>query len=98
MYQRRLEDSKGKSLVELLDEFSVLRRQTISVLQQANLNKIDLDKEGVHPEFGPVTLRQLLSTWTMHDLAHISQISRIMAKHYKEETGPWVKYIKLLRD
>jgi hypothetical protein len=66
-------------------------------LQCVNLHPKDLGKEGLHPEFGPVTLRQLLSTWVTHDLAHISQISRIMAKHCKEETGPWVKYIKLLR-
>jgi hypothetical protein len=57
-----------------------------------------LDKKGIHPKFGEVTLRQLLSTWTVHDLGHIGQIVRVMAKQYKENVGPWVEYLRILKD
>lgn len=93
----QFENSKGKTLIHLLDEFAVWRRQNIHTLQQADLHAKDLHKKGVHPEFGPVTLRQLLAAWTTHDMAHISQIARIMAKQYKEEAGPWIGYISILR-
>jgi len=88
-------DSKGKSLNQLLDEFKKLR--------QLNLEKFrtyqpdDLSKTGVHPAFGEVTLKELLATWVVHDLNHIAQISRVMAKQYKEEVGPWIEYLGILR-
>ncbi|HSR41999.1 MAG TPA: hypothetical protein VLL48_07505, partial [Longimicrobiales bacterium] len=55
-----------------------------------------LDDPGLHPELGPVTLRQLLSTWVAHDLTHIAQIARVMAKQYRHEVGPWRRYLPLL--
>ena len=57
----------------------------------------DLSKTGIHPSFGEVTLTQLLATWVAHDLDHISQISRVMAKQYAGHVGPWIEYLKILR-
>ena len=74
-----------------------LRKENIETLQTLNLTEEQLNKTGLHPEFGVVTLRQLLSTWTVHDLSHMNQITRVIAKQYKAETGPWVEYIPLLQ-
>lgn len=90
-------DSKGKSVQELLAEFTQLRKKNIQILQSANLTGNDLAKKGVHPAFNEVSLAQLLSTWVVHDLNHIGQICRVMAKHYKEDVGPWVQYLKILQ-
>lgn len=89
--------SKGKTMEDLLEEFSILRESTLAELKSWNLTQIDLDKAGVHPELGEVTLKQLLATWTVHDLAHINQISRVMAKHYANDVGPWKAYIRVLK-
>jgi hypothetical protein len=90
-------ESKGKSLQQLLDEFSFLRGQNIERLITASLTDDDFLKIGIHPAFGDVTLAQLLATWTAHDLNHIAQIARVMAKQYKAATGPWVAYLKILQ-
>lgn len=90
------EESKGKSMTLLLDEFSRLRRKNIEWLLSLSLSEADLDKKGLHPKFGEVTLRQLLSTWVVHDLTHLSQITRVMAKQYKEAVGPWAEFFRLL--
>ena len=66
-------------------------------LRALNLTDADLDRTGIHPKFGAVTARQLLATWTVHDLDHIMQISRVMAKQIGPEVGPWVEYLKILR-
>ena len=92
----QFENSRGKSLKELLDEFAELREENIKFISSLNINEQMLNKTGIHPEFGNVTLRQLLAAWTAHDLGHIAQITRVMAKQYKEETGPWVKYLPVL--
>jgi len=92
----QFKNSKGKSLQQLIDEFKELRKNGIEVLKSRKLTEQDLDKTGIHPEFGVVTLRQLLSTWVVHDLGHIAQIARVMAKQYKNETGPWRAYISIL--
>ncbi|HYF30120.1 MAG TPA: DinB family protein [Chitinophagaceae bacterium] len=89
-------DSKGKSLDELLDEFAMLRRQNIEKLKQVTLNEKTLSQTGIHPAFGVVTLEQLLSSWVVHDLGHISQITRVLAKQYKEAVGPWTAYMGIL--
>lgn len=91
----QFEHSKGKSLVELLDEFRALRNENLNNLKELNIQEGDLDKTGIHPELGEVTLRQLLSTWVAHDLSHIVQISRTMARNYAEEVGPWTKYLSV---
>ena len=92
----QFEASKGKSLQQLLDEFEKLRAKNLEWLRSLNLTEADLDKTGMHPMLGRVTLRQLLSTWVIHDLTHIAQITRVMAKQYKEEIGPWIEFFRIM--
>jgi hypothetical protein len=89
-------DSKGKTLAGLIDEFKQLRKENLKKLTSANLTEADLDKTGVHPHFGAVTLRQLLASWVVHDLAHINQLTRVMAKQYSDAVGPWKEYMGIL--
>ncbi len=93
----QFETSKGKTLTQLLDEFKTAREINLQQLRSLNISVSDLAKTGIHPTFGMVTLSQMLSTWVVHDLDHISQISRIMAKQYKDQTGPWIEFLKILR-
>lgn len=90
------EKSRGKSLSELLEKFEMLRKENLTLLEQMNLTPEMLEKRGRHPEFGLVTLSQLLSTWAVHDLGHIGQIVRVMAKQYGEAVGPWRAYLPVL--
>ena len=90
------EESKGKSLNQLLDEFEQLRAGNITGLRSLQITEGDLEKKGMHPSLGEVTLRHLLSTWVIHDLTHIAQITRVMAKQYKEEMGPWPAFFRIL--
>jgi len=92
----QFEESKGKSLADLLDEFDTLRRQNVATLTGWNLGETQLALEGEHPAFGPVTLRQLLATWVVHDLGHIAQVARVMAKQYKSAIGPWRAYLPVV--
>jgi hypothetical protein len=91
------EDSKGKSLTQLLNEFKYLRKNNIELLLSKKITPSKLKQTGIHPAFGKVTLAQLLATWAVHDLNHIAQISRVMAKQYKEEVGPWIEYLSILQ-
>ncbi len=68
----------------------------MSELVVFNISSSDLSRTGVHPEFGDVTISQLVSAWVVHDLGHISQMSRVMAKQYKTEVGPWTAYLEIL--
>lgn len=86
-----------KPLCALLDEFSKLRRENLAKLRALDLQPAQLELKGLHPELGPVTVRQLLATWTAHDLGHILQISRVMARCYKQEVGPWAQYLSVMR-
>jgi uncharacterized protein YndB with AHSA1/START domain len=92
----QFELSKGKSLAELLDEFERLRSANIETLRSWELTDEQLALEGMHPELGPITLRQLLATWAVHDLNHIRQIATAMAKRYETEVGPWKQYLGIL--
>ena len=92
----QFKESKGKTLTQLLDEFKTLRQQNIQYLQSKNITPEKLQLKGIHPAFGEVTLSQLLSTWTVHDLNHLAQVSRVMAKQYKEAVGPWTEYLRIL--
>ena len=94
----QFKDSEGKTIKDLLEEFTKLRKENIEVLSKLNLDEKDLNKEGIDPEFGTVNLKQLLSTWVVHDLSHIRQISRVMAKQYKNEIGPWEKYLRVINE
>lgn len=89
--------SKGKGLTELLATFEKLREQNVEVLKGLNLTPEQLDLKGTHPELGQVTLRQLLATWATHDLGHLGQIVRVMAKQYGSEVGPWKEFISILK-
>lgn len=89
-------DSKGKSLTQLLDEFEQLRSENLATLRAWQLTDAELRLEGEHPEFGAVTLRQLLATWVAHDLSHLTQVTRVMAKQYREAIGPWRAYLSVM--
>jgi hypothetical protein len=91
------EISRGKSLGDLLDRFEELRRESLQKLDEMNLTPEMLEKRGMHPELGVVSLSQLLSTWVVHDLGHIGQIVRVMAKQYTEAVGAWQAYLPVLR-
>jgi hypothetical protein len=84
----QFEESKNKSISELLKKFKILRAKNIETLHSLNITDKDLEVKGIHPAFGAVSLSQLLSTWVVHDLNHIAQISRVMAKQYKQDVGP----------
>ncbi|MGE5835523.1 MAG: DinB family protein [Acidobacteriota bacterium] len=88
----------GWPLDRLLDEFARLRTASLDALDAFALEPADLSKQGRHPEFGPVTLEQLLATWVTHDFAHLAQMARILARHHGQSVGPWRKYFSLLRD
>ena len=91
-------ESRGKSLGELLATFAELRRENVEALSGMRLTKEDLERRGLHPELGEVTLGQLLATWVVHDLDHVGQIARTMAKAYAVAVGPWSAYLSILRD
>lgn len=82
---------------QLLEEFKVLRGRNIQVLRSHKITAADLKQVGNHPALGPATLQQLLATWTVHDLNHIAQISRVMASQYTDEVGPWKAYLGILQ-
>jgi hypothetical protein len=88
----------GRSLGELLEEFARLRAANLDLLRSWHLTDAELDLTGVHPTFGPVTLRQLLAAWVVHDLGHVAQVTRVMAKQYREAVGPWVPFMPVLMD
>lgn len=90
------EKSKGKSLHELLARFEQLREENLRQLDEMNLTPELLQKRGSHPALGVVTLSQLLSAWVVHDLGHIRQIVRVMAKQYRDAIGPWTEYLTIV--
>jgi hypothetical protein len=90
------EASKGKNLEQLLDEFESLRRENMAWFRSLNLRAEDLERKGMHPRLGAVTMKNLLATWVVHDLTHIAQVTRVMAKQYKSEMGPWPQFFRIL--
>lgn len=93
----QLENDQNQPIAVLLDEFSKLRTENIKTLKSLHITEADFYKTGIHPEFGEVTLAQLIATWVVHDLGHIAQISRVMAKQYKTDVGPWIDYLGVLK-
>jgi len=87
---------EGWSLENLLDRFAELRHGNLEIVRDWRLTEAQLALPGRHPELGPVTLRQLLATWAVHDLNHIAQIARVMAKRYTEDVGAWRNYLSIL--
>lgn len=91
-----IEASRGKTLGLLLDAFAERRARNLATLRAWRLTPADLDRRGTHPAFGAVTMRELLATWVVHDLGHVAQIARVMAKRYAADVGPWVEYLPVL--
>ena len=88
--------SKGRTLAGLLDEFATLRQDNLRQLAALGVTEADLDRRGRHPELGVVTLRQLLATWVAHDLDHVVQITRVLARQYSDQVGPWRAYLRII--
>lgn len=89
-------ESRGKKMADLLDEFARLRAENVATLRGWRLSERELALEGEHPALGTVTLRQLLATWVAHDLGHVAQTARVLAKQYREAVGPWRVYLPVL--
>jgi uncharacterized damage-inducible protein DinB len=89
-------ESQGRTLDQLLDEFAARRAESLRGLRALNLTDADLDRRGRHPALGSVTLRNLLATWVAHDLDHIGQIARVLARQYTDEVGPWRQYLRVI--
>jgi uncharacterized damage-inducible protein DinB len=92
----QLRENQGKALADLLDDFIRLRAESLATLVSWRLTDHQLALRGEHPQFGPVTLRQLLATWVAHDLAHTGQIARVMAKQYRDAVGPWRAFLPIM--
>lgn len=92
----QLSASAGRSLHELLDQFAAARGASLADLDALALTPDDLDRTGLHPALGVVTLRQLLSTWVAHDLDHLMQIARVMGRRYASDVGPWQAYLRVI--
>jgi hypothetical protein len=87
----------GLGTAELLDRFETLRRRNLAELESLRLGPPDLERRGRHPELGPVTLGELLATWVAHDLDHVSQVARVMARRCQDDVGPWQAFLRILR-
>jgi DinB family protein len=90
--------NSGRTLTSLLDEFAKLRAANLELVRSWNLSARELDLPGEHPSLGRVSLRQLLAAWVVHDLGHLAQVARVMAKQYRDEAGPWVPFLPVLTD
>jgi hypothetical protein len=90
-------ESKGRSLDELLETFAQVRARSLTRVGELKLTDADLGKQGRHPEFGVVTMGQHMATWVAHDLGHIRQIVRVMARQYTDAVGPWRAYLSIVR-
>jgi hypothetical protein len=87
----------GAPVSDLVEIFARMRVDNLATLRAWKLTPAQLELTGVHPEFGSVTLKQHLSTWVAHDLGHLVQISRTMARQYHDAVGPWRAYLSALR-
>ena len=85
-----------RTLPEMLDEFAALRAQNLRDLAAMQITPADLERRGRHPDFGPVTLAQLLATWAAHDLDHVIQVARVLGTQYTDEVGPWRRYLRVV--
>ena len=96
-FDRFAELKSGRPLDDLLEELDQLRAGNVATLRGWNVSEKDLDLTGEHPGLGTVTLRQLLATWVAHDLTHLAQITRTMAREYRAAVGPWTGYFRALQ-
>jgi hypothetical protein len=86
----------GKTIEELLNTFAALRQESLQELSALKLESTTLSRTGTHPALGQVTLGQLLAAWVVHDLGHLAQIERVMARQYRDAVGPWREYLRIL--
>jgi DinB superfamily len=93
-----LEPNRGRPVLDLLDEFEVLRARNLEFVRGLKLSTTDVARTAIHPALGEVTLHNLYSAWTVHDLGHIAQIHRTMARRYATDVGPWREYMPILDD
>jgi len=96
-FDRFAELKSERPLRDLLAEFDELRSGNVATLRGWNMKEKDMELTGEHPEFGAVTMRELLATWVVHDLSHIAQITRTMARAYTSAVGPWTAYFRVLQ-
>jgi len=94
--QGHLREIEGKSLNQLLDEFAHIRTSNLLELRSWKLQPADLERRGMHPTQGVVTLSQLLSTWAAHDLTHLHQLTRVLAYPFRDAVGSWSKFLGVL--
>ena len=92
-----VEICRGKTLPQLLDEFARVRSASLDALRALHLQREQLELRGNHPALGAVTMSNLLATWAAHDLTHVHQISRIMARQYAELVGPFGAFLGVLK-
>lgn len=95
---RHRDRNRDRSLESLLEEFARLRAANLEIVRRWRLTDAQLALTATHPALGTVTLRQLLATWVVHDLGHLAQAARVMAKQYKEDIGPWAAYLPVVTD
>jgi hypothetical protein len=86
----------GVTTAQLVERFADLRARNLEQLDAMGLRTEDLDRLGLHPALGEVTMRQLLATWVVHDLNHIRQLQEALASHYADEVGPWRSLLGVL--
>ena len=91
-----LENDKSKNINQLLYDFAAIRIRSLAELKALNISDEHLQRTAMHPDLGKITLAELIATWLVHDLDHLSQISRVMAKQYTAEVGPWKRYMRIL--
>lgn len=91
-----ISESRGKSVQQLLDRFDALRRENLAFVRGLDLDEAALGRRGTHPGLGRVTLSQLLAAWAVHDLGHVKQVVRVLARQYREAVGPWREYLTIL--
>ncbi|CAM5786071.1 MULTISPECIES: DinB family protein [Brevibacillus] len=92
-----LNEKLERSIEQKLLEFTMIRMQNIAKLKELVEPEAHLEVTGSHPAFGTVKVRELLSTWVVHDLTHIAQIVRVMAERYRTDVGPWKEYLGILK-
>lgn len=86
----------GLSLEELVGRFGELRRRNLDRLRELVRSEADLDRRGLHPQLGEVTLRQLLAAWSTHDLDHVQQVYASLAGSRDAAVGPYKEFLGIL--
>jgi uncharacterized damage-inducible protein DinB len=92
----QVREGQDAAIDELLTTFSRLRADNLRALTALRLAETDLARRGRHPDFGAVTLGELLATWVVHDWNHLAQIARVLARRLDADVGPWKAYLPLL--